>query len=481
MESAIALNRFGLGARPDDALPANPRAWLKDQLRRFEPRPAAMADLPTRTEIASTFADYLEEVRVQKMQRLQARLGDVPDMAGRAGAEVGKPLRQTARQVARGHYAVQVGARVRAALIGSTPFAERLVHFWANHFAVSADRFVATGLAGMLEFEAIRPNLRGSFADMLLAVERHPAMLLYLDQTQSIGADSMLANHITSRGGRKLGLNENLAREILELHTLGARTGYRQQDVTEFARALTGWTVAGLARGPGAHTIDRLARAPGSFVFADRLHEPGERTILGRSYAQTGEDQAQAVLEDLAVHPATARHIATKLARHFIADDPPLALVTRLTAAFTASNGDLPTLYAALIDAPESWSSDAAKFKTPWDWSLSALRAVGTQTVQDKAFIAMMQQLGQPVWQPGSPAGWEDVAPSWMGPDALMRRVEVAERLAQRVGNVPDPRTLALRILPEPLGPSTAQAIARADSPEQGLALLLVSPEFLRR
>ncbi len=481
MEFAIALNRFGLGARPDEALPASPRAWLKDQLRRFEPRPTTLAELPTRSEVASAFADYLEEVRVQKAQRLQPMSGSAPDMAERAGVEVGKQLRQTARQVARGHYALQVGARVRTALIGPTPFAERLVHFWANHFAVSADRFVATGLAGMLEFEAIRPNLLGSFADMLLAVERHPAMLLYLDQAQSIGADSMLASRLASRDGRKLGLNENLAREILELHTLGVRTGYRQQDVTEFARALTGWTVAGLARGPGAHVIDRLGGEPGGFVFADRLHEPGERTILGQRYAQAGEDQAQAVLEDLAVHPATARHIATKLARHFVSDDPPPALVARLAAAFSASRGDLPTLYAALIDAPESWSPDAVKFKTPWDWSVSALRAVGTQTVQDKAFIAMMQQLGQPVWQPGSPAGWEDIAPSWMGPDALMRRVEVAERLAQRVGNMPDPRTLAPRILPETLGSSTAQAIARADSPEQGLALLLVSPEFLRR
>lgn len=402
------------------------------------------------------------------------------DMTAKPMAGVEKQTRQHVRQAARSQYMVEVGARMRAALVSQTPFAERLVHFWANHFAVSVDRLATTGLAGLLEFEAIRPNLLGSFADMLLAVEQHPAMLLYLDQAQSIGAASMLGSQVSARGGRQVGLNENLAREILELHTLGVRTGYLQQDVTEFARALTGWTVAGLTRGPAARLADLIGE-PGMFVFADRLHEPGVRTIMGRQYAQQGEGQARAVLEDLAVHPATARHIATKLARHFVTDDPPPALVARLAAAFTSSRGDLPTLYAALIDAPESWAPDAAKFKTPWDWGVSALRALGAQTIDDKVAMAMMQQLGQPVWRPGSPAGWEDVAASWLGPDALLRRVEVAERLARRAGEAGDPRALASRLLPGTLSPSTAQAIARADSPGQGLALLLVAPEFLRR
>ncbi|MBY8825970.1 DUF1800 domain-containing protein [Sphingomonas colocasiae] len=477
MESAIALNRFGLGARPDDAQPAQPRAWLKDQLRRFEPRPATLADIPTRAEIASVYADHIEELRVRNTLKLQSRSMDASGMAPKPGEQ--KPPPQYALQAARRQHVAEIGARMGTALVSQAPFAERLVHFWANHFAISADRLTAIGLSGMLEFEAIRPNLLGSFGDMLLAVERHPAMLIYLDQAQSIGAMSTLGSRAAARGGRKLGLNENLAREILELHTLGVRTGYRQQDVTELARALTGWTVAGLTRGPGPREADLIGE-PGAFVFADRLHEPGPRTILGRQYPQEGEAQARAVLQDLAVHPATALHVATKLARHFVADDPPASLVDRLAAAFTASRGDLPTLYAALIDAPESWAPDAGKFKTPWDWGVSALRATGATTADGRMVVAMMQQLGQPVWQPGSPAGWEDVAASWMGPDALLRCVEAAQRLVQRVGDA-DPRSLAARILPGTLSPSTAQVIAQADSPAQGLALLLVSPEFLRR
>ena len=202
---------------------------------------------------------------------------------------------------------------------------------------------------------------------------------------------------------------------------------------------------------------------------------------MGTEYAEPGEAQARAVLQDLAMHPATARHIATKLARHFVADDPPPALVARLSKAFLDSRGDLPTVYAALVDAPESWAADAVKFKTPWEWGVSALRAMGTRTIRDQSAAALMNQLGQPVWRPGSPAGWDDNAASWMGPDALLRRVEVAERLVQRTGELLDPRALAPRVLPDTLSPATAQAIARADSLAQGLALLLVTPEFLRR
>ena len=193
-----------------------------------------------------------------------------------------------------------------SALTTDSPFVERLVHFWANHFAVSVDKLPVIGLAGLLEFEAIRPHVLGRFSDMLLAVEQHPAMLVYLDQAQSIGPNSRAGELAAMRGGKQRGLNENLAREIMELHTLGVRTGYSQADVTEFARALTGWTVSGLGRGPAARPIGGV---PGQFVFADILHEPGARTIVGKSYDQPGEAQARAVLRDLAASPATARHL----------------------------------------------------------------------------------------------------------------------------------------------------------------------------
>jgi uncharacterized protein (DUF1800 family) len=318
---------------------------------------------------------------------------------------------------------------------------------------------------------------------MLNAVERHPAMLLYLDQAVSVGPNSTAGRFAARRprpNGQKLGLNENLAREIMELHTLGVRSGYTQADVTEFARALTGWSVAGIGRGPGARMAGTDG-TPGDFVFAERLHEPGERTIIGRTYRQDGEKQAQAVLDTLAASPATALHIATKLARHFAGDTPPPALVQRLQASFLKTGGDLPGLYHVLIDSPECWVPQPVKFKSPWEWTVSTYRALGMKQVQPLAAVGLLNQLGQPTWKPGSPAGYDDIAASWAGPDALVRRVEASERFATRAAAQIDARALAPKLFPGALTPATEQALARAESPGQALALLLVSPEMLRR
>ena len=313
---------------------------------------------------------------------------------------------------------------------------------------------------------------------MLLAVEQHPAMLIYLDQAQSIGPDSPAGIRATMRGGKQRGLNENLAREIMELHTLGVRTGYSQADVTEFARALTGWTVGGIGRGPAARLIGGDG---GEFRFAAILHEPGDRHIMGKRYGQPGEAQARAVLLDLASSPATAKHISTKLARHFAGDDPPQAFVDRLTKAYLSSGGDLPSVYRTLIQSPEPWAPRPLKFKNPWEWTVSALRAVGSRELNPKMAAGVLKQLGQPTWQPGSPAGWDDIAASWAGPDALVRRVEVAQRIADKAGSSVDARALAERLYPGSLAEATRAAIARAESPAEGLALLLISPEFVRR
>jgi uncharacterized protein (DUF1800 family) len=459
--AAIALNRFGLGARPDAPVPANPRAWLLDQFARYEPRPESWAGQPTSAAIA---ADYVAD----RMQ-LAAMPADQADKQ-----ETRKMQRQEARDV----YLQAIGARTTSAFSTPAPFVERLVHFWANHFAVSADKALVIPFAGAFEAEAIRPHVLGRFEDMLLAVERHPAMQLYLDQAQSIGPNSPLALRAEARDpARKAGLNENLAREIMELHTLGVRTGYSQADVTEFARALTGWSVGGLGRGGGrADGIE-----PGSFVFRPAMHEPGARQIMSRAYAQPGEAQARAVLHDLASAPATADHIATKLARHFVADDPPPELVKRLAASFRETGGDLPALYRTLVEAPESWSTTAVKFKTPWEWLISSCRALGLREVGQMPIQPLLQQLGQPVWRPGSPAGFDDIAATWAAPGALMRRVEVAQRIAVRAGDRIDPRELAPQVLPASLSPDTADAIHRAESLPTGLALLLVSPDFQRR
>jgi uncharacterized protein (DUF1800 family) len=485
-EIAIALNRFGLGARGDESPLANPRTWLTGQLDRFDPRPAPIAAAPARAEVAGQLADYLEEARREGQGRRAPAMAPEPAAPNMAGDDqlAGLPdsARRFVRQASRRNYLAMVAARTEAALTTPAPFVERLVHFWANHFAVSADKLTVIGLAGLLEFEAIRPNVLGSFKDMLLAVERHPAMLLYLDQAQSIGPDSQGARLATrfGRGRQRRGLNENLAREILELHTLGVDGGYAQADVTEFARALTGWTVSGLTRGPAARFAG-IEGPAGDFVFAERIHEPGSRTLLGRAYAQEGEGQARAILSDLAADPRTARHLATKLARHFAGDDPPAAMVRRLEQAWLASGGDLPAVYRAIVNSPEAWAPAPVKFRPPWDWAIAALRAVGARHIEPQPAAGLLAQLGQPVWRPGSPAGYDDIAASWSGPDALMRRVEAAERLAARAGGQIDARALGPRLLPGTLSEATAQAIARAESPGQGLALLLVAPEFLRR
>jgi uncharacterized protein (DUF1800 family) len=211
------------------------------------------------------------------------------------------------------------------------------------------------------------------------------------------------------------------------------------------------------------------------------LHEPGTRAIIGKKYSQDGEAQARAVLLDLAASPATAKHISTKLARHFAGDDPPPALVDRLSKAYLASGGDLATVYRVLIESPEPWAPQPLKFKNPWEWTVSALRAVGTTQLEPTMAANVLRQLGQPTWQPGSPAGWDDIAASWAGPDALVRRVEVAQRIADKAGSTVDARALAEKLYPGSLSEATRTAIARAESPTEGLALLLVSPEFVRR
>lgn len=454
---SIARNRFGLGARPDEPAPSDPRRWLLAQLDAFEPLPAPWQAVE------------------RTPARLQAWFGQQRAVRAASQEQRGMVRAEWARQHREAHRAA-VDARTASALQSATPFVERLVHFWANHFAVSVDKPPVTGLAGSFELDAIRPHVLGRFEDMLLAAVRHPAMLLYLDQVTSTGPNSVAGQR--AKGRRARGLNENLAREILELHTLGARSGYTQDDVTEFARALTGWTLPD----PDVETkAETEANAAATFRFAPALHEPGPRRILGNIYTDAGEAQARAILHTLATAPATARHIATKLTRHVVGDDPPPALVERLANAFTRSGGDLPSLYRALIAAPEAWQPGAAKFKSPWDWTLSSLRALGRRELPAGQAATLLDQLGQPVWRPGSPAGYGDLAATWAAPGALLRRVETAQRLARQVGDKADARALAPRVLPGALDAATAKAIAAAESPANALALLLASPAFLRR
>lgn len=472
-QTYLALNRFGLGWRAGDAPPPrDPVSLLKSDVARYDPAPPVIAALPPRRAVVETLRYYRDEIRAEREAPPMSRETDV----------MGRDVRI--------HYLDAAAARMQQAAVTDTPFAERLVHFWSNHFAVSVQSLPVAVLAGDHENGAIRPHVMGKFADLLRAAALHPAMLVFLDQAQSIGPGSMLAQRAGNRpppadGGepRKLGLNENLAREILELHTLGARSVYTQADVTAFARALTGWTVAGLNQ-RADRLLERMGvnAAPGDPAFVDAIHEPGAQTILGKRYAGTGQSQSLAVLDELAVHPATARHIATKLARHFAADTPPPALVTRLERAFLDSGGDLPTLYRVLIDAPESWQVAAPKFKTPWDWTVSMLRATGLKELPDRrGAVGALAQLGQPIWQPGSPAGYADIADTWAGASGMMLRAELASRIAGSIASRTDPRAWGAAIMADAASEATLTAIARADSPAQGVVLALMAPEFLRR
>lgn len=498
MDAAIALNRFGLGRRPSDDLPHDPRGWLESQLSHYQPALAGRDTIAGQSEVAQSLVSFAEQARAAGKAQVKAVAPAMEPAFGMPAAQPdkgasGAPATQGApsdrqqvqaelRAFARTQYLAQVGLRVRNAIATDTPFTERLVHFWANHFAVSADKPEMSTLAGLLEFDAIRPNLLGRFEDMLLAVERHPAMLIYLDQAQSVGPNSAFGARAQAKG-RKVGLNENLGREILELHTLGVRSGYSQSDVTEFARALTGWTVAGFSRGGVAQRL-MDGHAPGDFLFLPVVHEPGSRTIVSKVYREEGEGQARAVLRDLARHPATARHVATKLARHFVADDPPAALVSRLESAYRSSQGHLAAVYAALITAPEAWQGTPAKFRSPWLWGIAAMRSLdlGQQAsaAPDRNLASIFADLGQPIWRPGSPAGFDDIASAWAAPDALYRRVEIAGRLASRAGATLDARDAAARLFGDGLSEATRRAIANADSPREGVALMLVAPEMLR-
>ena len=483
IQAEIAVLRFGLGARPGDlaAAASDPRAWLTAQI-------GGPAQLAGNTPLAPSDQIFTEVLaardELQEMKReatARSAAVDTP-AAGATAAAAFNPVRDAYLP----HYRAQVLARAQSAALTARPFAERLVHFWTNHFAVSADKGAVFGIAGTLENEAIRPNVNGRFADLLTAVEQHPAMIAFLDNQYSVGKDSelaLLAARRAARQGtmgapdqpkREFGINENLAREILELHTLGVNGGYTQNDVTSFAQIITGWSIGG---GKG-----RLAGGtPGRFYFRDNLHEPGAKTFLGKTYGEDGRRQGEAVLADLSRHPATARFIATKLVRHFVADDPPPAAVERVAHAFRKSGGDLPHVYAALIEAPEAWDAEMRKFKTPEDFVFSTLRALNVSPRQPEEIVRSFDLLGQRQYVPGSPAGWPDTSKSWDGSDALMHRVLWASRAASRYERGIDPVELAASSLGAYARPETLTALRRASSSSQALALLLMSPEFQRR
>jgi uncharacterized protein (DUF1800 family) len=464
--AALALHRVGFGPVGDSisAVAGDPRGALLADLDRAGAGQIA-AVLPSSAEAARQVFDFRAAQQAQQKLAQRAKEADanMSDAASAAPAMPPKSANQPPQtpplpqQLLLG----EAKARFDAAATADIGFVERMAWFWSNHFCVSADKVV--GMAGPFEREAIRPHMLGRFADLLQAVESHPAMLFYLDNVQSMGADSVAGIN------RDKGLNENLARETMELHTLGVRSGYSQADVTSFANVLTGWSWI-----PPSEPYHG-----GEFAFVKRLHQPGDQTVLGKRYPDTGITQGRAVLADLARHPATAQHIAEKLASHFVADTPPPSLVAKLAKSFQDSNGDLKQVATTLVTADESWVPQRQKLKSPAEWIAGVIRLSGTQAIMPVGRVMYAQALlGAPLWRPPAPNGWPDTEAAWI--DGIPHRVDIASEFANRAQGV-DPQLL----LNSGLGPlasrETRDTVARAETRAQALALLVMSPEFLRR
>lgn len=434
IRSIQATIRFGLGARPDQPAPAEPLAWLQAQVTGpvapLAPPPGGGA-YPSLEEC---FLAWLEDERDPLPQGRYARR---------------LALLNQERE-----------ALFAQALQTPAPFRERLVLFWANHFTVSRRKAAVSTLVGDHVRSAIRPHVTGPFAELLRVAVLHPAMLFYLDQDRSIGPGSPAGR----RTGR--GLNENLAREVLELHTLSPAAGYTQADVSQFAALLSGLGV-------------NRKRPPFGMNFRTIAHEPGEKTILGRRFGE-GLEQVEAALRWLAGHEATHRHLALKLARHFVADAPPPAVVRHLFGVLRDTEGDLGAAALALAETPAAWEPPLSKLRTPQDFTLAAYRAVGADAANSAAALRMAGTLGQPLWSAPAPLGWPDTAADWNSPEGILRRLDHAYQLAGR-----HTRLVPAQALETALGPlaraETISAIRRAGSPRDGLTLLLGSPEFQRR
>ncbi len=347
-------------------------------------------------------------------------------------------------------------------------FRERLVQFWADHFTTEARFRHDAGLAPAMIEESIRPHVGGRFGDMLSAVTLHPAMLLYLDQVQSVGPGSQAG---TRRGA---GLNENLARELLELHTLGVGAAYSQVDVREAAELLTGLT----------------ANPEDGFVFNGRMAEPGAETVLGRSYGSEGLQPVLDLLADLARHPDTARNLARKLAVHFMADLPDEAQVTAMAEAYLASDGNLAQVYAAMLNHAAAFAEPASKVRQPFDFMVAALRGLQVDPAKIMAdgrgairrrLLLPLAAMGMTWMRPGGPDGWEESAEAWITPQGMAARITWAMAMPDQFGLLPDPRAL----LATALGPRASErliwAVGASQDAREGVGLILASPEFNRR
>jgi uncharacterized protein (DUF1800 family) len=426
-QAAQAFARFGLGRRGEEPTPADPSAWLLGQLR--QPDPARISPEPTA-------AEGLAALRFDRRD---------------------KPPPGESHALAL--FRAQAAAELDNALITTAPFRERLVWFWTNHFTISIRRGICAPLAAAFVEEAIRPYVTGRFSDMVLAVMRHPAMLIYLDNTDSISPDSPVG----MRSHR--GLNENLARECMELHTVSPAAGYTQADVTALARVLTGWSV-------------EMNADPLGFRFKPAAHEIATQTVMGRRF-DPDQDGGIAALSFLADHPSTHRFLATKLTRHFVADDPPPADVRRIESILRDTRGDLQAAAAGLVSIDAAWVP-GTKLRTPLDFVVAGMRALDLPANERPNPQNSIAILGQPLWTAPAPNGWPDQAADWVTPEAMLRRIDWAYGFAGHIGTR-DPTTIAEASLGPFMRPATVEALKHAGSRRDAMTMLLTSPEFQRR
>ena len=450
-KDTLAALRFGLGFRPDQRGERDPEAMVAGLSALAASRPIVDEEEDRRlwTE--------LKEFRDAKKADRKNKSNDMAE----AVTDERRDFRQRLNHV--------WNASLARSIEAEHGFAERMARFWANHFSVSIKFPAHASRVAGFEDQAIRPHLAGRFSDMLRAVAMHPAMLVFLDQHRSAGPSSPAAK----REG--LGLNENLGREILELHTLGVSAPYSQEDVVALAMLLTGFTMRGRR---------------GTFVYRDNYAEPGRFTVMGETYRGGSQEETLRALDALATHPATARHIATKLAVHFVSDTPPAELVSALEADFRRTGGDLTSLSRTLLAHPAAWGPLGGKVRQPQEIVVAALRAAGVdgKTLMKKndpfqgLTVQALKDLGQQVNRAPGPDGWPEEAAEWINPGALAIRLEWAARMGEVLAaRKVDPRDYADVALRDALDPKTAWAIAAAAEKREGFALLLASPDFNRR
>jgi len=457
----IAVNRFGLGAKDGelDEAKADPQGWLLAQIkplaltRNFSDSQASIASV---REYRAVKIEQ-DKLQAQNKNAMANKLMDKEAMLADEPVDPVKQLRRESNQKSMRLAMNTLGHHIKTA----DSFQARLLDFFSNHFSVTGTNFNMRAVAPTLEREAIAPHIAGHFADLLIAVEQHPAMLVYLNNEQSIGPDSRVGLKRKQRG-----LNENLAREILELHTLGVNSGYTQEDVKELAKAITGWSVS-------------LKPNDAGFIFRRATHQPGKRSVVGKQYADAGVSQGEKILRDLAVHPATAAHMSFKIARHFIQDEPSDALVNALKKRWLETDGHLAEVFKAMVQHPHSWNNELQKIKNPREFLISACRACDAHFLKPQQLFDSLLIMGQAPFSAGSPAGFGDTSVTWDGAEALMSRIEWAD---QFVGKIKLPATaIAQFSLGKHLSRDTQLMVKRAESRQQALALLLMSPEFQRR